>query len=100
MMRAVDSRRFRSRVGDRLPQRVNIPGMTPAMNDADALARGRSSYARRDWADAYQALSEAEKQASLGREDLSRLSWAAALIGRDSDMLAVLERLYQAEVGA
>src|SRR6185369_7411805 len=36
----------------------------------------------------------------LERADLSRLSWAAALIGRDNDMIAALERLYQAEVEA
>jgi DNA-binding CsgD family transcriptional regulator len=70
------------------------------MTDGDAVARGRSSYARREWADAYQALCGADKQASLGRDDLSRLAWAAALIGRDNEMIAALERLYQAEIEA
>src|SRR6476660_7356353 len=70
------------------------------MADGDALARGRTSYANREWADAYQALSTADQQSPLGREDLSRLSWSAALIGRDNDMIAALERLYQAEVDA
>ncbi len=70
------------------------------MTDGDALARGRSSYARREWADAYQALNDADKRAPLDCDDLSRLAWSAALIGRDNEMIAALERLYQAETDA
>jgi DNA-binding CsgD family transcriptional regulator len=70
------------------------------MTNDEALARGRSSYARRNWADAYRALSDADQQAPLDSEDLSRLSWSAALIGRDAEMLAALERAYQAHLDA
>jgi DNA-binding CsgD family transcriptional regulator len=69
------------------------------LDDAQALiARGRACYARREWADAFQALSQADRTAPLDVEDLARLTWSAALIGRDDAMLAALERQYQAHV--
>ena len=66
----------------------------------DLLAQGRASYARRDWADAYRSLSQADAASPLGAEDLVRLAWAATLVGLDEVMLGVLERLYQAHVDA
>jgi hypothetical protein len=36
----------------------------------DELGRGRESYARRAWMDAYKSLSRADQAAPLGAEDL------------------------------
>jgi DNA-binding CsgD family transcriptional regulator len=58
------------------------------------VRRGREAYARREWVDAYEALAKADGDAPLDAEDLSRLAWAAAMLGRDRDMLVVLERLH------
>jgi DNA-binding CsgD family transcriptional regulator len=55
------------------------------MTAADALARGRESFGRRAWADAFAQLSAADRDSSLEAEDLERLATAAYLIGRDDD---------------
>jgi DNA-binding CsgD family transcriptional regulator len=65
-----------------------------------ALESGRASYAREEWEDAFAALSRADRQAPLAPADLELLALSAALTGRDDDLLAALERLYQAHVGA
>ena len=53
------------------------------MTAADALARGRASFGRQAWGDAYAQLSAADREAALGPEDLERLAMAAHLVGRD-----------------
>jgi ATP/maltotriose-dependent transcriptional regulator MalT len=55
------------------------------MTTAEALDRGRESFGRRAWADAFAQLSAADRESSLGAEDLERLATAAFLIGRDDD---------------
>jgi hypothetical protein len=55
------------------------------MPKTDALARGRESYARRAWSDAYAHLSAADREVPLEPEDLERLATAAYLSGKDSD---------------
>ena len=55
------------------------------MTAADALDRGRESFGRRAWADAFAQLSAADREAPLEAEDLERLATAAYLIGRDDD---------------
>jgi ATP/maltotriose-dependent transcriptional regulator MalT len=52
---------------------------------ADALHRGRESFRRQAWRDAYTELSAADHQGSLEPEDLERLATAAYLVGRDDD---------------
>lgn len=64
------------------------------------LERGRGAYARREWARAYEALAKADRETTLALEDLERLAWAAALTGRDEELLDTLERLYHAWVDA
>ena len=68
------------------------------MTRSTPLELGRESYARREWADAYQALIAADNTRPLGIDDLNRLAWAAALLGHDDTMLSAHERLYQANV--
>ena len=60
------------------------------------LEQGRAAYGRRAWAEAYQALSQADAATPLAAADLERLAWSAALTGRDDALLATLERLYHA----
>jgi DNA-binding CsgD family transcriptional regulator/tetratricopeptide (TPR) repeat protein len=52
---------------------------------AAALDRGRESFGRRSWADAFAQLSAADRESALEAEDLERLATAAYLIGRDDD---------------
>ena len=55
------------------------------MTAADALDRGRASFGRQAWGDAYAQLSAADREAALEPDDLERLAMAAHLVGRDSD---------------
>jgi len=64
------------------------------------LERGRAAYAQRSWADAFEALSTADRQEPLAPADLEKLAFSAGLAGRDDDLLAASERLYQLEVDA
>ena len=52
---------------------------------ADALHRGRTSFGRQAWGDAYAQLSAADREAALEPDDLERLAMAAHLVGRDPD---------------
>lgn len=59
------------------------------------LKRGRDSYTRRAWSDAYDALSRADQASSLGAEDLELCVWSAVLAGHDDEALRLTERLHQ-----
>ena len=59
------------------------------------LEQGRACYAKRQWADACDALSEAQGQEPLAPADLEKLAWSAGLAGRDDELLAATERLYR-----
>jgi DNA-binding CsgD family transcriptional regulator len=60
----------------------------------DAVARGRSSFAQRDWTEAYTRLSEADRDAALEPDDLERLATAAYLIGKEADSAAIWARAH------
>jgi DNA-binding CsgD family transcriptional regulator len=64
------------------------------------LERGRESYARRAWLDAYESLSRADQATPLGAEDLELLATSAAMIGRDDEYLNLLERAHHAFLDA
>jgi DNA-binding CsgD family transcriptional regulator len=66
----------------------------------DELARGREAYARREWHDAYSALSRADAATPLGAEDLELLAISASMLGRMDDFLALLERAHHARLEA
>ncbi len=55
------------------------------MKKANELERGRESFRRRAWRDAYAQLSAADRGTSVGPEDLERLAVTAHLVGRDDD---------------
>ena len=64
---------------------------------ADAVAeleRGRESYARRAWKDAYESLSRAGEATPLVADDLELLATAAYMLGRDDEWASVLERVH------
>ena len=66
------------------------------MTAADALDRGRESFGRRAWGDAYAQLSAADRESPLEPEDLERLATAAYLVGRDDDSADVWTRAHHA----
>src|SRR5512135_3346065 len=75
------------------------PG-APAGAASAALVRGRELYARRAWAEAYDALSTADQASPLGADDLFLLALSAAFLGKGAEVLAALERAHQAHVDA
>jgi ATP/maltotriose-dependent transcriptional regulator MalT len=62
------------------------------------LERGRESYEKQAWADAFRSLSIADHAVPLGVEDVERLATSAYLIGRDNDYLRMLERAHHAHL--
>src|SRR6266511_2622285 len=56
------------------------------------LERGRASYERRAWKDAYESLSRADRAAPLGPDDLELLATSAYMLGLDNEYLSHLER--------
>ena len=64
------------------------------MTTAEVLDRGRESFGRQDWGDAYAHLSAADHRASLAPEDLERLAMAAYLVGRDADSVDIWTRAH------
>jgi DNA-binding CsgD family transcriptional regulator len=61
----------------------------------DDVARGRESYRRQAWAEAYRCFSSADRKTPLPGPDLELYALAAALTGRDDDYIALLDRMYQ-----
>jgi DNA-binding NarL/FixJ family response regulator len=64
-------------------------------NRVDELERGRESYARRAWLEAYEALTAAEEQAALDAPDVDLLATCAFMLGHDEESAAWLERGHQ-----
>jgi DNA-binding CsgD family transcriptional regulator len=65
----------------------------------DELERGRESYARRVWSDAYESLSRVDQATPLGAGDLVLLATSAYMLGREDD-LSGLERAYHVYLDA
>lgn len=81
-------------------QNPGFASVQDARAPSEALLRGRRCYGCHEWDDAYQALFVADQEQPLGAEDLHRPAWSAGLTGRDEEMLAAQERVYQARVDA
>lgn len=75
-----------------------MPKVRRTSDVALLLERGRGHYARREWNDAFEALSSADGALPLAADDLSLLAWSAGLTARDEQMLSAQERLYQARL--
>lgn len=67
---------------------------------AGAIDRGRESFRRRAWGDAFAQLSAADGGSLLELEDLERLAAAAYLVGRVGDSVDAWERAQHASVQA
>jgi DNA-binding CsgD family transcriptional regulator/tetratricopeptide (TPR) repeat protein len=63
--------------------------------ERSSLERGRESYARRAWAEAYEQLSAAEGERPLEVEDVVLLATAAYLTGRDGDCREIWARAHR-----
>jgi DNA-binding NarL/FixJ family response regulator len=61
----------------------------------DAREKGRESFARQAWGEAYAQLSAADRAGMLDPEDLERLAAAAHLLGRDEEGIDLWGRAYQ-----
>jgi DNA-binding CsgD family transcriptional regulator len=64
------------------------------------LERGRTSFERRAWLDAYTALSNADRVTPLEPADLDLFATSASMVGRTDEYLALLERAHQANIEA
>jgi DNA-binding CsgD family transcriptional regulator len=63
-------------------------------NALEEAERGRESYSRRAWRNAYESLSFADQTATLAAEDLELLARSAYMLGREDDYLSGLERAH------
>jgi len=61
----------------------------------DALDRGRASFARLAWADAYAQLSRADQERPLAQDDLERAALAAYLIAKAPESAELWTRAHQ-----
>jgi DNA-binding CsgD family transcriptional regulator len=70
------------------------------MNDgqitAGALERGRVLLGQKAWTAAFAELSAADREASLGAQDLLSLAFVAHLLGREAENSSLLARAHQA----
>jgi DNA-binding CsgD family transcriptional regulator len=66
------------------------------MADLATLRRGRQSFEKQAWAEAYRLLHAADREAPLDAEDLERLAIVAHLVGQDDDCEAFTARAHQA----
>jgi DNA-binding CsgD family transcriptional regulator len=60
------------------------------------LEQGRGAYADRDWTDAFEALSRANRAQPLEPADLELLAHSAYMLGLDGEYRAALEQAYHA----
>ena len=65
-----------------------------------AIERGRESFERQAWGDAFNQFSAADQNAPLEADDLERLAVAAFLVGKDAHSVGVWERAHQARLSA
>jgi DNA-binding CsgD family transcriptional regulator/tetratricopeptide (TPR) repeat protein len=65
-----------------------------------SVSIGRDAYARRAWAEAFDAFSEASAAGPLDADDAERLAWSAMLNGRTDASFEAFERLYEIRLAA
>ena len=65
------------------------------MEATSDLQQGRESYGASAWANAYEALSLADRAAPLAPDDLELLATAAYMLGREDEWMQILERACQ-----
>ena len=62
------------------------------------LQRGRACFQRREWNDAFETFSLADRSTALDADDLNLFAMSAGLSAHDDEMLAIQERVYQARL--
>jgi DNA-binding NarL/FixJ family response regulator len=67
---------------------------------SETLERGRASYAKGAWLEAFESLSRADEDNGLEPLDLELLARSAYMLGRDDDYLQGLERAHHAHLDA
>ena len=70
------------------------------MNIAGNLARGRDSYARQAWREAFEALTAADRSNPLEPRDLETLATSAYMLGGEQACRELLERAYRGHLDA
>jgi DNA-binding NarL/FixJ family response regulator len=70
------------------------------MTQEESLDRGRASFARQAWADAFEHLTVADRRAPLEPPDLELLATAAYLLGRDEDCVEAWARAHHDALAA
>ena len=65
------------------------------MEATSDLQQGRESYGASAWANAYEALSLADRAAPLAPDDLELLATSAYMLGREDEWMQILERACQ-----
>ena len=87
------------RFGSRQPK--PIPGYAAPVSDTVAvLDRGRESFARAAWREAFVALSEADSAGALSARDLETLGRSAYMVGDTVAYVTALERAHKAHLEA
>ncbi|MGH2378162.1 MAG: LuxR C-terminal-related transcriptional regulator [Candidatus Limnocylindria bacterium] len=74
--------------------------LATATKGGGPLERGRASFTRRAWADAYDALGEADRSRPLGYADLELLAVSAQLLGKAEESDEARARAYHEGVRA
>jgi DNA-binding CsgD family transcriptional regulator len=69
------------------------------MTAAGSLDRGRAAFGGQAWGEACAQLTAADREATLGPEDLERLAIAAHLVGRDAESTDAWTRAHHAFLG-
>jgi DNA-binding CsgD family transcriptional regulator len=64
------------------------------MDSGGELKRGRESYEKRAWLDAWESLSRADRATPLEAEDLERLATSGYMLDRDDEFASALERAH------
>jgi DNA-binding CsgD family transcriptional regulator len=62
---------------------------------ARKLARGRDSYARQAWREAYEALTAADRSGPLDPHEVELVATSAYMLGREQEYRELLERAYR-----
>ena len=64
------------------------------MGVIDDLVQARATFERREWVQAYEALSRADESSMLA-DDFTRLATAAFLLGQKNDFVQAMQRAYK-----
>ena len=80
--------------------RVTLSASRSEIQHAEAgVTPATDHYARRVWADAFDALTLADGATPLESDDLERLAMSAFLIGREIEYITALERTNALNIG-